>query len=242
MNEILDIFARMTPWQAGFWMLVENFSLFAVALVLGELLIRVFRDRRIGPTPDPTTRQEVAIAVSGVVMNSVVTLIGWYLWRAGYIVVRRDVGLRAWLDALVLLAIMDLAMYVSHRIAHVPIIYRLVHETHHKFDRPRPIDLFVLNPIEVLGFGGLWLAVICVYSSSWLGMLIYLTFNLLFGMMGHLGVEPFPESWERHWLLRYLGTSTFHARHYHNGRGNFGFYTLIWDRLFGTVHTEPRSE
>jgi sterol desaturase/sphingolipid hydroxylase (fatty acid hydroxylase superfamily) len=60
--------------------------------------------------------------------------------------------------------------------------------------------------------------------------------NLGSGMVGHLGVEPFPGSWARRRVLRHIGTSTFHAGHHHYGRGNFGFYTLIWDRLFGTLH------
>jgi sterol desaturase/sphingolipid hydroxylase (fatty acid hydroxylase superfamily) len=139
---------------------------------------------------------------------------------------------------LVLLFVMDLAMYVSHRVAHHRWVYPLVHRTHHRYDRPRPIDLFVLNPVEVLGFGGLWLAVITLYSSSWLGMLVYLALNLLFGMAGHLGVEPLPASWARWPVLGQVGTSTFHAGHHRDDRGNFGFYTLIWDRLFGTLHPD----
>jgi lathosterol oxidase len=165
--------------------------------------------------------------------------VGWWLWRSGFLVVRRDEGVRALLDAGVLLLMMDLGMYASHRLAHLPGIYSLLHSTHHQYARPRPLDLFVLNPLEVLGFGGLWLAVLWLYPSSWLGIVVYLSLNLAFGLIGHLGVEPFPRSWDGHRVLGLLGTSTFHAGHHRDGRGNFGFYTLIWDRLFGTLH--PRA-
>ena len=77
---------------------------------------------------------------------------------------------------------------------------------------------------------------ITLYRSSWLGIVIYLTFNLAFGMVGHLGVEPFPKSWARNRFLGLVGTSTFHAEHHQDFGANFGFYTLIWDRLFGTLH------
>lgn len=236
MNAILEAFARMSPAEAFWWILVENAALFLVALMLGHALVALFGSRPIGPPPDPLEWQEIALAALCVVANSLVTIAGWWLWRRGIIVVRRDTGWRACLDVLVLLLVMDLAMYVSHRIAHHRWIYPLVHHTHHRYDRPRPIDLFVLNPLEVLGFGGLWLAVIALYSSSWLGMLVYLTLNLLFGMAGHLGVEPLPKSWARWPILGQIGTSTFHAGHHRDGGGNFGFYTLIWDRLFGTLH------
>jgi sterol desaturase/sphingolipid hydroxylase (fatty acid hydroxylase superfamily) len=111
-----------------------------------------------------------------------------------------------------------------------------MHRTHHRYDKPRPLNLFVLNPFEVLGFGALWLGVIIVYSSTWAGMLGYLALNLIFGTMGHLGVEPLPRAFMRLPVLRHLGTSTFHARHHQDGDVNFGFYTDLWDRLFKTLY------
>ena len=236
MNAILDAFARMRPGEAVAWLFAVNVLLFVLALVVGEILVRLFGSQLVGPAPPPVDRREIALAASCVLFNTVVNVIGWWMWRSGYLTIRLDTGVRAWLDALVLLVMMDLAMYVTHRLAHLPWIYRLVHATHHKYDRPRPLDLFVLSPLEVLGFGGLWLAILWVYSASWLGIVVYLTLNLAFGLVGHLGVEPFPRSWASHRVLKYLGTSTFHAGHHQDGRGNFGFYTLIWDRMFGTLH------
>ena len=31
---------------------------------------------------------------------------------------------------------------------------------------------------------------------------------------------------------------SFHAQHHAEPTHNFGFYTLLWDRLFGTLHPE----
>jgi Delta7-sterol 5-desaturase len=114
----------------------------------------------------------------------------------------------------------------------------LMHRLHHDYDRPRPLTLFILNPVENLSFGMLWLAVISVYQPSWLGMSIYLTLNVLFGTIGHLGVEPFPAWWGRTPVLRWLAGGTFHARHHQDMATNFGFYTLVWDRLFGTLRAD----
>ena len=39
-------------------------------------------------------------------------------------------------------------------------------------------------------------------------------------------------------LLNLIGTSTFHAEHHENQKYNFGFYTLFWDYLFGTLEPD----
>jgi sterol desaturase/sphingolipid hydroxylase (fatty acid hydroxylase superfamily) len=129
---------------------------------------------------------------------------------------------------------MDLAMYFLHRLAHVPFLYRLVHATHHRYEHPRPLTLFVLHPLEVLGFGALWLVVVALSSPAWIGVLGYLTLNAAFGAVGHLGVEPLPAAVREAPLLRHLGTSTFHADHHQVPDRNFGFYTDVWDRIFRT--------
>jgi sterol desaturase/sphingolipid hydroxylase (fatty acid hydroxylase superfamily) len=65
--------------------------------------------------------------------------------------------------------------------------------------------------------------------------LSYLFLNVLFGAVGHLAVEPLPDSCSRRPLLRHIAGASFHAQH-HQGMGqNFGFYTLLWDRLLGTL-------
>ena len=35
-------------------------------------------------------------------------------------------------------------------------------------------------------------------------------------------------------VLRHIGSTTFHADHDQDRNVNFGFYTDVWDRLFGT--------
>ena len=125
-------------------------------------------------------------------------------------------------------------MYVFHRVAHHLLLYRWVHATHHIYDKPRLLTLFALNPIEALGFGCMLILVCLVYPVSALGLSIYLLLNVLFGLVGHIGVEPLRQQWLRLPVLRFISTSTFHAEHHHDGRHNFGFYTLLWDKVFGT--------
>jgi Delta7-sterol 5-desaturase len=134
----------------------------------GEVLVRCFGSKRVSPEPSSLTRAEVGLAVVCVILNAFVAVAGIALWREGVIEVRAygEYGaLSVILDALVLFVVMDFAMYVLHRLAHHPVVYALAHRTHHRYESPRPLTLFVLNPFEVLGFGGLWLVVLIAYSQ-----------------------------------------------------------------------------
>ncbi len=233
--DLTDTLRNLDPASMAGLLLAENVIVFLLAVLLGHLLVAMFRHRPVTHAPEKLESLEIILTVTTVLLNTATTLAGWWLWREGIIRFRTDTGLRAWLDVLVLLLVMDLAMYVLHRIAHIGGLYPLLHKTHHRYDRPRPLTLFVLNPFEAISFGALWLLFICVYDSSWLGMSVYLALNVLFGVIGHLGVEPFPKSWRNLPLLNYVSTSTFHAQHHGDKRYNFGFYTLLWDKLFGTL-------
>lgn len=229
-------------WQAVAALLAENVIILLLALAFGQWLVGRYAKYPVALPPPPLERLEVAITTSNVLLNTVTTLIGLFLWRAGWIQFRTDTGILAWLDILALLLIMDFAMYVLHRVAHHPWIFPLMHRLHHQYDRVRPLTLFILNPVENLAFGMLWLTVIFIYPASWFGMSVYLTLNVLFGTIGHLGVEPFPRSWQERPILKDIAGSTFHARHHQDLACNFGFYTLIWDRLFGTLRRDYAAE
>jgi sterol desaturase/sphingolipid hydroxylase (fatty acid hydroxylase superfamily) len=232
---------KMPLWQAALWVTLLNAGMFIAALATGELLVRHFGANRITPAPSTLSKHEIGLAAICVVLNALVAVAGLALWREG-VVSLRPYGdysaLTVIADALVLFIAMDFAMYVFHRAAHHPAVYALAHKTHHVYESPRPLTLFVLNPLEVLGFGALWLLAITLYTASIEGILAYLAFNLAFGLVAHLGVEPAPRLWVRLPLLRYVSTSTFHAEHHMDRFHNYGFYLLVWDRLFGTLSAD----
>jgi Delta7-sterol 5-desaturase len=72
---------------------------------------------------------------------------------------------------------MDLGMYFFHRLAHFPMIYRLIHSFHHRHETTNPISLFVLHPAEVIGFGSLMITFLMIYPTSLGGLLGYLPSN-----------------------------------------------------------------
>ena len=239
MTALAEIFREMPLAEVAFWSIAINVGIFAMAVSLGELLVFAYRNRRIAPEAAELSRKEVFLSGSCVFFNSSVMFVGVLLLQHGYIDLVEPTWWRVVLDIVVFLVVMDFAMYFLHRIAHIPVIYAIVHKTHHDYENPRPLTLFVLNPFEVLGFGGLWLAVICNYPSTATGMAIYLALNVAFGTIGHLGVEPYPKNWSKGYTW-WISTSTFHARHHSTPETNYGFYTLVWDYVFGTLERDRR--
>lgn len=240
MKPIIEALQTMPYWLMSLFLLVENLLIFALALWVGRLMRRKFAARPVAREPRATDALEISLVVLTLVLNTAVTVAGLWLWRKGIVRFREDAGWLALLDIFILILVMDFAMYFLHRIAHVKWIFPILHSTHHRYENPRPLTLFALNPAETVSFGLLWLLVISLYDASWLGMSIYLALNVAFGTIGHLGVEPFPDSVKRAPVLKYLSTSTFHAQHHQNLNHNYGFYTLIWDKVFGTL--APRYE
>ena len=225
------------------WSSLVNGLMFAIAVLLGAACVRLFRDKPVSSPPDQLAPAEIALAGTCVVLNSLVMWFGWLAFRAGVLVVLADASaLRVVGDALWLLLVMDFAMYLTHRLAHHPLAFRYVHGVHHRYERVRPLTLFALHPLEVLGFGGLWISVLLIHDCSLGGLLLYLSLNTAFGVVGHTGVEPVP-SWLRALpIIDRIGSSTFHARHHLAPRTNFGFYTNVWDRLFGTLEAPGHGD
>jgi lathosterol oxidase len=235
MNQLTEALRSLPYWVASLFLLIENLVIFALALWIGRMMRRKFAARPVARQPKATDAREISLVISTLLLNTAVTIAGLWLWRKGFVQFREDTGWLALLDVLILMIGMDLAMYILHRIAHIKWIFPILHSSHHRYENPRPLTLFVLNPAETLSFGLLWLAILAIYDASWLGMSIYLALNVAFGTIGHLGVEPFPDGVKNAPIVKYLSTSTFHAQHHQSVDHNFGFYTLIWDQFFGTL-------
>jgi lathosterol oxidase len=233
---MLDLLRSFSTLEFYLFTLAMNVVIFSTSIIACGWLGRTFADSSLFEETQPVTRFDMMIAGVCVALNAAVGLAGWHLWEAGWIRLSEPSWGRTILDVVVLLLAMDIGMYWAHRIAHHPRLYPLFHNLHHTHDSTNPISLFVLHPFEVVGFGGLLLAVLLVYPVSVYALLIYLTLNIAWGTLGHSGVEPFPPAFAHKFYLNWFGTSTFHAEHHQTPGYNYGFYTLFWDKLFGTLH------
>jgi sterol desaturase/sphingolipid hydroxylase (fatty acid hydroxylase superfamily) len=200
-----------------------------LALLFGWLVLK-FNHKPI----KSASRQEVLVCILTNIINILITYAGFWLWKHGDVQLSYNRSWRMVFDFLALFILMDLAMFVFHYVIHHSAIYKAIHRFHHHYTDPTPIDLFVLHPLETLGFGSLWLIIISLISFNIYAVFIYLTVNVLFGVVGHLGIEPIPAGIRKLIPFKYLGTSSFHHRHHLDINYNYGFYTNIWDKLFKT--------
>lgn len=232
---MLEQLRAASPVSAMSFFLIANTAVFAGSVVLCWLLGALFRTRRIFDRWEPLRAVEMLAALGSVIFNAGVSVVGWWFWKNGYITLKAGGWAVGLFDCLLMLLAMDFGMYVLHRLVHHPWIFPLFHRFHHRHETTNPISLFVLHPIEVFGFGALVILFLLAYPVSLGGLVAYLTLNVLWGTLGHSGVEPFPKAFRKIPGLGLLGTSTFHAEHHEHPGFNFGFYTLIWDRIFGTL-------
>jgi Delta7-sterol 5-desaturase len=235
---MLDQLKNATWSEAGLFFLVANGVIFGASVGLCWLLGVLFPDRKIFAHWEPLRAVELLAAVGSIFFNAGISLFGWWLWTEDLIALKPGGLLSGVGDCLLMLIFMDLGMYGLHRMVHQPWLFRLFHRFHHRHEATNPISLFVLHPFEVTGFGLLMIGFLMGYSMSIGGLVAYLTLNVLWGTLGHSGVEPLPARFHLVPGLGLLGTSTFHAQHHEHPHANFGFYTLIWDQLFGTLDPE----
>ena len=149
----------------------------------------------------------------------------------------------AWIEFVVALVLLDLAIYLQHRIFHhVPVLWRL-HRMHHA-----DLDVDVttgarFHPIEILLSLGIKFVVVVSLGAPTLSVLVFEILLNATSMFNHsnVRVSPFVEH-----VLRWLVvTPDMHRVHHSIVRretnSNFGFNFPWWDRLFRTYRPQPEA-
>ncbi|MBN8219483.1 MAG: sterol desaturase family protein [Spirochaetes bacterium] len=225
-------------WQQSFVSASAVFFALNILIFAGALAAGKFIDHFFNPGKENAgrfTATELLLSCSTVCINSAITSGGWLLWKAG--VIRLNTQAAWWQilrDTAVLVLAMDLALYILHRIAHIPLFYKIAHYKHHEYKEVTVLTLFVMSPLEALGFGTLWVFTLCFFSFSIEAVALFLNMNLYFGITAHAGTAIYPERLRR--FVSALGFTypDFHRLHHENERVNMGFYTRIWDVLLKT--------
>jgi sterol desaturase/sphingolipid hydroxylase (fatty acid hydroxylase superfamily) len=236
MDTLLDTLRNAPSWLLWIIFLAENTAILLGVLVWGRRLQGASEPHPLHPFA--YTRRQWRIAAITTILNTAITYAGYWLWTQNFIRLSTAFSINILLDAAFLFFAMDLLMYVFHYVIHKTPLYKLLHTLHHEATDPEPIDLFILHPLETLSFGALWLLLLLLFPLNIYGIIIYLIINVIFGMTGHLGMEPLPAKVRQWPVLKYLGTSTFHHTHHRDEACNFGFYTSIWDRVFRTFNNK----
>lgn len=235
---IMEVLRHITAIQLILLSIVINVCLFFLSIGCYKLFSRFSRNEPLQRELQKVTREDIRLSVLVTGCNALVFIAGFTLWQRDVLRVSDSTNIFLIASEVVFLVIaMDFLMYIFHRVAHLPLFYKLFHLRHHQHQSTNAISLFVLHPAEALGFGGLFVLVLFIYPFSYLAIAIYLFINLLWGTIGHLDKEILPERFSALLQSGFLGTTRFHNDHHKLPHYNYGFYTVFWDRLFGTLFT-----
>jgi sterol desaturase/sphingolipid hydroxylase (fatty acid hydroxylase superfamily) len=130
----------------------------------------------------------------------------------------------------------DAYFYWTHRAMHHPKLFRLVHLTHHKSNNPSPWTAYAFHPLEAIVEASIVPVIAFSIPTHRSAIVIYMLFQIVYNIYGHLGFEIMPKNMNRHWLGRWFNTSVSHNMHHQYSVKNYGLWTTIWDRAFGTMH------
>lgn len=227
----LKIFWQFSWQQWVVFSLISNVFLCLFSIALYQFIEKTCRKDLLQEQNHPVTQSDAYLSLLTVVCNSFVMLVGAFLWKNNWISIdSHPAAVSVFLETISFIFLMDLLMYFFHYAAHLPFVYKMLHGKHHEHVSTNFLSLFVLHPFETIGFGLMILALLMSYDFSIISIALYLSINLIWGTIGHLNREFFPASFDR----LFVGTTRFHNQHHLDETKNFGFYTSIWDRLFGT--------
>jgi Delta7-sterol 5-desaturase len=206
--------------------LLENTALMITSIFIGKI-IEYQNTQIIG--------KDKKWILSTLICNTLITYLGYILFKNQIIKINFESTYSAiLLDTFLLIFLMDFFMFGFHYLAHKLKWFNPIHQLHHTHIETSVYSLFVLNPVETLGFGIIWISIITAINFNAVSIIIYLILNLSYGILGHLKKDLYPEFWKSSKLTKWISTTQFHANHHKSENHNFGFYFTIWDEVFKT--------
>jgi sterol desaturase/sphingolipid hydroxylase (fatty acid hydroxylase superfamily) len=153
------------------------------------------------------------------------------------------VSLPTWLDVVLSVVVLDLALYLQHRLFHaVPALWRL-HRVHHTDPELDVTTGVRFHPIEMLLSVGFKAGVVVVLGPPVVAVVLFEVLLNAGSLFSHANLR-LPVTVDR--LLRaVLVTPDMHRVHHSadptETNTNFGFTLSWWDRLLGTYRGQPKS-
>jgi sterol desaturase/sphingolipid hydroxylase (fatty acid hydroxylase superfamily) len=154
-----------------------------------------------------------------------------------------QVGWPGWVEFLLAVLILDLAIWTQHLITHkVPLFWRF-HRMHHA-DRDMDVTTgFRFHPVEILASMGLKIGLVYLLGPSALAVLVFEILLSGTSLFNHANLA-LPQGLDR--LVRLvLVTPDMHRVHHSVRReehdSNYGFCLSVWDRIFRTHVPEPKA-
>lgn len=149
----------------------------------------------------------------------------------------------AWLEILLAVLILDLAIWAQHLVTHkVPLFWRF-HRVHHA-DRDMDVTTAVrFHPVEIAASMGLKIGLVYLLGPAAVAVVLFEVLLNGTALFNHANLA-LPPGLDRA-LRRVLVTPDMHRVHHSVRReehdSNYGFALSVWDRIFGTYRAEAEG-
>jgi sterol desaturase/sphingolipid hydroxylase (fatty acid hydroxylase superfamily) len=145
-----------------------------------------------------------------------------------------------WFAASLLLCVLihDAYFYWTHRLLHLPRLFRKVHLIHHLSSNPTPWAAYSFSIPEAIVQAGIGPLLVYTVPMHYSAFLLFMTWQIAFNVLGHCGYELYPRWFLKTWPGQILNTPTHHALHHEKFKANYGLYFNLWDRLLDTNHPD----
>ena len=224
--------------------LVRYFLIAGAGYGLALLLGRIAPWRRLQNLPFTRAQilREIGFSLLSVVIFMAVIGAMISLSRAGLTQLYLDADqygwIWFWLQIPIVLLIQDWYFYWMHRVVHMTPFYDRVHKVHHLSTNPSPFSAFAFHPLEAILEIAIFLLLINIMPLHITAIFVAGIMSLIYNAYGHLGYEIMPRSVAKGPVGHWLNKSAYHNQHHRTYRFNYGLYTVIWDRLNGTMHPQ----
>jgi sterol desaturase/sphingolipid hydroxylase (fatty acid hydroxylase superfamily) len=160
---------------------------------------------------------------------------GWGLFNV--------ISLPLWLEVVVVVLILDFAIWLQHLITHkVPFLWR-IHRVHHA-DLDMDVSTAIrFHPIEIALSMMLKIGLVYLLGPAAIAVVMFEIILNGTAMFNHSNLAL--PAWLDRPLRKILVTPDMHRVHHSVHRNehdsNYGFSLSVWDRLFGTYIAQPKA-
>jgi sterol desaturase/sphingolipid hydroxylase (fatty acid hydroxylase superfamily) len=135
--------------------------------------------------------------------------------------------------------LVDFIYYWHHRLLHVTKLGWAIHATHHTSEEMTLLSTIRLSWVEA-GIKYLFYLPLVLFGFDPLQVFFLVELNSVTQFWCHTETIG-PLRWLDPWLNTPQNHRLHHARARAQAEGNYGSNLIVWDRLFGTYHTGPRT-
>jgi len=129
----------------------------------------------------------------------------------------------------------DYIIYWSHRIFHLPFLYKNFHKLHHTYKQPTAFSVTAIHPVEFVFNQCIYIAPMFLLPVHWVPFSFILMYTYYHGIIDHSGI-----TFKRQWWQPWQPDCIFHDNHHQYFHVNFGFNIEYWDKLHGTYRRKDR--